>query len=301
VFVESSRDSCNDDKGIGPSTLRRLNPNLVLTSIAQFDRYSRFAQWDASEINLFAMSGLMSTVGGVGRPPLKAGGYQAQYMAGLQACAFTLFGLYGSQARGTGSWIDTSTVEMGAKIMEHFRDRGAEEDGALPPDERRERANGVLPCGEGFVTVTLYYFLMGAIGELLQDPTISDDPRFSSEPAVNENQEAIRSKLVERFKTMSADEAQMEGQRRRLLITKVHSMRDLIESPHFNARGAFVHADHPTMGQARFPGPPFRLSLSSPPSPKPAPILGEANEYVLCERLGYSRSDLGRLREARAI
>ena len=118
---------------------------------------------------------------------------------------------------------------------------------------------------------------------------------------IREGQRLLKEKLKEWLKGKSSAEAQEEGQKRRLLFTKVNNTRDLLESPHFNARGYFSEVDHPVMGKARYPGAPFRLT-GSPAAPlRPAPMLGEANEEVLCGRLGYTREDLGRLRASAAI
>lgn len=301
IMVESFPDGYLDQRGLGPERLRAENRRLVVVSLPLFDRRGPYANWKAAEINLYAMSGLMSIVGGVGKPPLKAGGYQAQYMAGLQACAMALFAAFRARVSGEGAWVDTSVEETCAKILEHCRDYTVEGATSERADEKREHGNSVLPCGEGYLTVTLYYFQMQTLAELLGDPSIATDPRFTSESALREGQRLLKEKLKEWLKGKSSAEAQEEGQKRRLLFTKVNNTRDLLESPHFNARGYFSEVDHPVMGKARYPGAPFRLTASPAAPLKPAPMLGEANEEVLCGRLGYTREELGRLRASGAI
>ena len=300
VLVESYVPGYLDERGLAPQTLRQDNPRLVVTSLSLFDRQGPYAHWKGAELNLYAMSGLMSLVGGIGRPPLKAGSYQAQYMAGLQACAYTLFATYRAQTTNEGCWVDTSVIQTGGKILAHIRDQGARQTAFRDREEERERQNGVIPCGKGYASVTLYYHMLPALAELLGDPSIAKDVRPSS-GGLAENQQELRAAVAERFKTLTADEAQAEGQKRRLLVTKVHSTRDLLESPHFQARGSFVEVTHPEIGPARQPGPPFRLTASPAASPRAAPKLGEANQEVLCERLGHSREDLPRLWAAGAI
>jgi len=291
VLVESYAPGYLDERGLAPQTLREENPRLVVTSLSLFDRQGPYARWKGAELNLYAMSGLMSLVGGIGRPPLKAGGYQAQYMAGLQACAYTLFAAYRARTTSEGCWVDTSVVQTGGKILAHIRDQEARQATFKEREQERDRQNGVIPCREGHASVTLYYHMVPALADLLGDPSIAKELRPGS-GSLAENQEELRAAVAERFKTLTADEAQAEGQKRRLLFTKVHSTRDLLESPHLQARGYFVEVNHPEIGRARQSGPPFGFTASPAAPPRAAPKLGEANEEVLCGRLGCSREDL---------
>jgi CoA:oxalate CoA-transferase len=296
ILVEGCPPDYLPERDLNPGQLRTSNRRLVVTSIPLFARRGPYGHYRATELNLYAMSGLMSIVGGVGQPPLKAGGYQAQYMAGLQACVFTLFGAYQARTTGEGSWIDTSVLETSAKILEHTGEYTVAGSVAKSPEERRARGNYVHACREGYVTVTLYYFQMQTLANLLGNPSIAHDPRFASEGALRENEEIVRAELETWLQHKTADEAQTEGQNHHLLFTKVNNARDIIEHPHFRARKFFVEVDSPTMGRAEYPGPPFRLTGSPAVSPKAAPALGEANEMVLCDRLGYTRADLAELR-----
>ena len=301
ILVESFAPGYLHECKIDLEELLESHPSLVVTSIPLFDRRGPYAHYKATELNLYAMSGLMSMVGGIGRPPLKAGGYQAQYMAGLQACTTTLFAAYRAQSTGEGCWIETSVIETCAKILEHTVDHTVEGTRSESPEERREHGNSVLACGEGHATATLYYFQMRGLAELFQKPSIATDPRYSSEDGLRENAGAIQAELTQWLQSRTSEDAQTEGQKHGLLFTKVNNIRDLLESPHFRARNFFVEVQHPVMGRAEYPGPPFRLKGSEVTSLRAAPRLGEANETVLCERLGYSRAHVASLQETGVI
>ena len=122
VLVEDFETGYLGSLGISPESLRTMNPRLVVTSIPTAPPGSKFHGYRVTELNLYAMSGLMSLVGGRGRPPLKAGGYQAHYMAGAHACALTMFAAYRARRDGVGSHIDTSTVESATKFFTHMSD-----------------------------------------------------------------------------------------------------------------------------------------------------------------------------------
>jgi crotonobetainyl-CoA:carnitine CoA-transferase CaiB-like acyl-CoA transferase len=217
-------------------------------------------------------------------------------MAGLQACAFTLFGAYQARMTGKGCWIDTSVLETCVKIFEHTGDYTMA--GAAPGsrEEKRARGNSVQACRDGYVTVTPYYFQMETLANLLGNASIAQDPRFANETILRENEPRLRAEMAPWLQHRTADEIQTEGQSRHLLFTKVNTIRDIVENPPFRQRQFFVTADSPSLGRVEYPGPPFRCMGSASISHKAAPMLGEANEMVLCDRLGYAPADLVELR-----
>ena len=77
-------------------------------------------------------------------------------------------------------------------------------------------------------------------------------------------------------------------------------MRDIDEvmnDPHFAERGYFVEIDRKYVGTLKYPGAPYQLSETPWQLGRPAPSLGEHNEEIYCNRLGYTREELVRLRQ----
>ena len=50
-----------------------------------------------------------------------------------------------------------------------------------------------------------------------------------------------------------------------------------------------------------YPGLPYKLSTMTPSKNHGAPLLGQHNEEIYTERLGYAKEDLVRLKEAGVI
>jgi crotonobetainyl-CoA:carnitine CoA-transferase CaiB-like acyl-CoA transferase len=147
----------------------------------------------------------------------------------------------------------------------------------------------------------LYYYQMGTLGELLGEPNWGKDARFASEKGLRQSREVWQERLGAWLKVHTAAEIQAEGQTRHLLFTKVNDSRDLLESEHFKARNFFTRVTHPVIGSAAYPGAPFRLTGSLPGPLQAAPALGEANELILRQRLGYAREFLAELEASCAI
>jgi crotonobetainyl-CoA:carnitine CoA-transferase CaiB-like acyl-CoA transferase len=67
------------------------------------------------------------------------------------------------------------------------------------------------------------------------------------------------------------------------------------------ARGFFVEIDHPEAGRLSYPSGLAKFSCSPIVFERPAPLLGQHNQEIYCERLGYSPHELSRLRETGII
>lgn len=295
VLVDDHSTSFMEDRNIHPGHLREINPSLVVTSMPEFDQRSKYSSYRMTELNLYAMSGLMSRVGAFGKPPLKAGGYQSHFMAGLYAGALTTFGIYKAQREKQGTWLQTSSIESCTKIFAHCVDYMSEEPANEEPGMHRDRSNSVMKCKDGYVTVTLYYHQISAIAELIEDSSLVADRRFKGPVPFLANESVLRAKLLNWLSTRSADEAQQRAQSKRLLFTKVNNVRDLMKSEHLRTRRFFSKYEQPDLGEFIVPGHPFRFSKTPSDGLRPAPKLGEANEMVFCQRLGIHRSKLSRL------
>ena len=280
VLVEDFETGYLDSLGMSPASLRAVNPGLVVTSIPTAPPGSKFHGYRVAELNLYAMSGLMSLVGGRGRPPLKAGGYQAHYMAGAHACALTMFAAYRARRDGFGCHIDASTVESATKFFTHMSDYTSAAKVDEPADERREHASAVMPCLDGHVSVQLYYFQIGAIAELIGKPELADDPRFATQPAFHANERALKEEVRAWLSTQRGEEAQTEAQAKRVLFTRVNNARAVVDSVHFRERGFFRQVSIPGVGRVDFPGPPFVLGESPAGQLDAAPALGRDNALV---------------------
>jgi len=77
-------------------------------------------------------------------------------------------------------------------------------------------------------------------------------------------------------------------------------MEDVFNDPHLAARGFFVEVDHPYTGPLKYPGANFKMSETEWKAGR-APLLGEHNREVYCDRLGYSAEELVRMREQGVI
>ncbi len=77
-------------------------------------------------------------------------------------------------------------------------------------------------------------------------------------------------------------------------------MKDLINDEGLNARGMIVDVKHPERGVFKTVGCPLVLS-DSPVTVETSPLLGEHNEEILKEVMGYGKEEIDQLREEGVI
>jgi crotonobetainyl-CoA:carnitine CoA-transferase CaiB-like acyl-CoA transferase len=83
ILIESFRPGTLEAWGISVDTMLEWNPRLVVTSITNYGQTGPYARYEASDLTLQAMSGIMAISGQVDREPLKHGLSQSYYCAGL--------------------------------------------------------------------------------------------------------------------------------------------------------------------------------------------------------------------------
>ncbi len=71
----------------------------------------------------------------------------------------------------------------------------------------------------------------------------------------------------------------------------VQNPADILEDPQLKHRGHFQVIEHPEMGYHNYEMPPFQLSLTPAELTRPAPCLGQDNEYVCTDLLGIKDYD----------
>jgi crotonobetainyl-CoA:carnitine CoA-transferase CaiB-like acyl-CoA transferase len=137
--------------------------------------------------------------------------------------------------------------------------------------------------------------------EALDAPEWTREERFADHKAREAHFDALTERLNEEAAQYDADELFSKIQAQGTACAPVCSAEQVFKSPQTQARDFYVKMEHPAAGTLTIPGLPFKLSKTVPRGNHGAPLLGQHNEEVYCNRLGYSRQDLVKLREAGVI
>ena len=106
--------------------------------------------------------------------------------------------------------------------------------------------------------------------------------------------------LMPWLKERTQEELYHGAQELRIPFGKVMDSKQILNHSHLKSRRYFIEIEHPATGRITYPGAPFRFG-DMPYRVNRAPLLGEHNREIYCERLGYSREELVQLRQLRVI
>jgi len=82
----------------------------------------------------------------------------------------------------------------------------------------------------------------------------------------------------------------------------IYSPDEVMEDPHFQARGFVVEVEHPELGQTfRYPGAPYRFTTSPWSIRRRAPLLGEDNRDIYGRELGLTPQEVADLTKTGVI
>ena len=292
VVVENFGPGVMPRLGLDYNTLAAINPRLVMTSISNFGQSGPYCGYQAEEMTIQAMGGFMYLGGDPEREPLKLGFAASQYMGGLSGFSGTLAALYHAEQTGNGQEVDISLMEC--IVASHFQ--AMEQYSYTGRVLKRNRTMFVFPCKDGVVQLGLQPHHWPRLTELVEMPELTDDPRFKTAGDRSRHAEELETLILPWMLERTMEEIYNAGQALGLPIGYAASSEDLFHSPQYQARGFFTDIDHPRAGKLTYPGTPLRMGDLTWHHGR-APLLGEHNADIYCERLGYTRGNLVRLRE----
>jgi len=159
----------------------------------------------------------------------------------------------------------------------------------------------IYPCKDGYVSIcpstddqTENMLIMMAMKHLLEDPRFETGAHRLAH--ADEFDELVKPWFVERTKKEIVEACQDW----RVPAAYVNNVEDLLKDPQFRSREYWTSLDHPEAGTLLYPTAPFKMT-ETPAHLVRAPLLGEHNIEIFCDRLGFSREDLKRLRSSGVI
>jgi len=136
--------------------------------------------------------------------------------------------------------------------------------------------------------------------KLIGHPELVGDPRFADQYTRGKHSDVVDKLLSDWTSQRSGAEAfnTLAGAGISTGITLTSSMA--MNDPHILYREKVVELDHPVRGKYKMLGYAGRLE-KSPVEIRTAPLLGEHNEEVYAELMGYTKDDLSKLKTAGVI
>jgi len=298
AVVESFKPGVMDRLGLDYSTLERINPRLVMTSISNFGQTGPYRDYKSPHIITWGMSGGRYTDGEPGKPPVQGGGSLSEYVAGVFGAGGTAMALFQGNETSIGQHVDVSIFECMMLIAQYpsvMYSYWGQVHGGLA-----KNLLGIFSCKDGYIGVNFLTQLQWeSICAFFGSPEVANEPKFRypvltvNEDYLDEARTLFAPKIAE-YRKMDLFQSAVEW---RIPFGLVPTTQEIVDSPQHKARGFFEEVDHPVMGKVTMPGAPFKMMETTWQLRSPAPLLGEHNQEIYGDRLGYSREDLVRFRE----
>jgi crotonobetainyl-CoA:carnitine CoA-transferase CaiB-like acyl-CoA transferase len=288
--------------GLDYESVLAHNPDVIRVSLSGYGHTGPDQMRPSWGPILEAHSGMTWSTGYEDAGPLKMGAALPDPVGGLHAAYAILAALEERDASGKGTFLDISQFETyGAIGGEKYLSASAT--GESPPrlaNRSRDRApQGVYRCAgeDEWVAVSVeadgeWRALAQVLGDQIAGRGLDTlEDRLAHHDEIDE---AIRAWTGRRDKFAAMHELQAAGVRAGALM----SNRDIVEDEHLASRGFMVEWDQTDVGPRGFPGFPIHFEDPAVIPMRGAPGLGEDNERILVDILGYTPERVRELSDA---
>lgn len=308
VVVQNLAPGAAARLGLSFSTLSALKPDIIVCDISGYgddlQRPGPYRDKKAYDLLVQSEAGFVS-ITGTPDEPCKAGLSIADIAAGMYAYTQILAALLQRGRDGKGRRIDISMLEALGEWMSYPLYYTL--DGAKPPPRAGASHATIYPYGP-FPSGDGKSVMLGLQNErewvafchqVLLQPELADDPRFSGNSKRNAHRGALRTLIVAAFSSLTAQQVLERLDRAQIANAQVNSMHEVWAHPQLAARGRWCTVGSPS-GPLPAMLPPGSWDDGEGPRMEPVPALGQHTEAILTE-LGLSAGAIAVLQAAQAI
>ncbi|MBR7782968.1 CaiB/BaiF CoA transferase family protein [Undibacterium luofuense] len=315
IIIENYRPGVLEKWGLGYEELRALNPALIMVRLSGYGQNGPMRDMPGFGAVGESMGGLRYVSGHADRPPVRVGISIGDSVAALHGVIGAMMALRhrdvtggrwngktGAEMQaGQGQMVDVALYESVFNLMESLvpeydvagvvRERtGGALPGIVPSNTYTTQEGGNLViAGNGDA---IFHRLMLAIGrvDLAHDTQLArNDGRV---PRTAEIDQAIQ----EWCSTQTVDAALATLRAADVPVSKIFSVRDMLQDPQFLARNMFEQHQFSDGTPVKLPAVTPKMSATPGGTRWMGPQLGEHNQAIL-QSLGYSDAEIQALRE----
>lgn len=280
--------------GFDYESLRAIKPDLIMLSTCLMGQTGPLARFAGFGNLAAAMCGFYKLVGWPDRSPSGPFSAYTDYIAPRFGLVALMAALIHRRRTGEGQYIDQAQAESALHFLaEPILDAVASGRAYEPVEnyDPNHAPHGVYPAaGEdrwiaiACRTEAQWRSLCAAMGRA----ALAADARFADQVARRENRAALDREVAEWTRGRDALETERVLQAAGVPAHTVQTPVDMRDDPQLAHRGHFVRVPHPAIGESWVENSRYRFSATPARVTAPGPTLGQHNELVLREILGYS-------------
>jgi crotonobetainyl-CoA:carnitine CoA-transferase CaiB-like acyl-CoA transferase len=306
IFVENNPPKRMKELGLDYKSVKEINPRIIMTSITPFGQSGPYKDYKGGELVATHLGGvgyLSTREGDASKQPLKYPAHLFSFQAGLCAAGATLGYLYGQKITGEGTQIDVSEQES---VIQNVNASIARYSYTGQISRRTDvldlAPHHILPCKDGYIYASFVEeHQWRRFVEVMGHPDWADSELFANAQIRSQYWDALKPLMLEWTMEHTVEDIYRSSQEKGIPLGAVRNAEQVLEDKQMKAREFFVDIERAKTGKLTFPGVPYRFSDIQREAPVAAPLLGQHNEEIYCKRMGYTRIDLDKLKEAGVI
>jgi crotonobetainyl-CoA:carnitine CoA-transferase CaiB-like acyl-CoA transferase len=296
VVYDNYRPDVLEKLAMDYETLKEVNPGIISCSISGFGHTGPMRYRPAFDLTLQAMGGAMSVTGEPGRPPVRLGLPMGDLAGGMLAAYAVSAALFHREKTGEGLKIDLSLLDCQVSLLTYMAQYYFF-DGVIPG-----------PIGSGHQSIVPYqafktqdiWIVVAVFVEkfwpkfckVLELEDLISDPRFDKNRMRLQNRATLIPLLEQAILKWKGRDLLQKLDEEDVPAAPVNTFDRILSDPQILSRNMVVEIDHPKAGKFRSVGNPVKVSHIQEEKFQPPPLLGQHNEVIYCEMLGYSPADL---------
>jgi CoA:oxalate CoA-transferase len=299
VVLDNFRPGVTARLGVDFSTLKKVNPSIICCSISGFGKDGPYRDRPAFDSVAQALAGAMSVTGEPNGPPAVMGFAVADIGGGYGATVGILAALLSRERTGHGQEVDLSLLDVHLTFQGHLSEmyfgRG-ESPGPGGSVQSANLPNGAFLTKDGrylqihCATQKFYEVLVDSLASNVGGlEGLAQDERFVTMDGRRQHWPELKTLLEKAFVAKTAAEW-MDLLANLVPIAPVNTIGDAFQDPQVQHRKMVVQAEHPLAGTYRMPGNPIKMEYEE--TFGPSPTLGEHNQEVLSQLLGFSKEEI---------
>lgn len=304
IFVESAQPSVMEHLGLTYDVIKEWNPSIIMVHMSGFGQYGPLKYYRTLGAHQEDFLGHTYVRGYIDRDvTANSAIYHGDEASGTTAVFIMIMALHQRNRTGRGMFIDMSQAEatmaqLGEAVMDYTMNKRITE--RMGNRDRYGAIQGCYRCrGEDrWVNITMrndeeWLGFCRALG----NPDWTEDEKFTDAPSRWRNHDDLDKHIGEWTSQHDHFAVMHMLQEHGVAAGPVEPPDDAYSDPQMKDRGFFEEVTHSECGTHRYPGLPYRMSKTPNRIRRPAPCLGEHNEYVYKDVLGVSHEEYAELEQ----
>jgi len=300
VLVENFKTGTLARWGFDAAWFEQHAPRVIRCSITGYGTTGPKAAMPGYDFILQAESGLMSICGEPDGAPMKYGVAIVDLCTGMLASNAILGAVNARTRTGRGQQVEVSLFDSGLFLLANVASNHL----ASGRDARRF-GNGhpnivpytAYPVADGMIAVAVGNDAQfRKFSELLGHAEWGVDERFTRNQDRVLNRQALDDMITDVLKQAGAESWIEKLRTGGIPCGRINSVAQALSDPHTAAREMVRTVSHPTAGEMRTLGMPFRFSDTPTSIRRAPPTLSQHTDEVLRDELGYTAERLATLR-----